>query len=409
MARPIRELGTSKISLPAQRSLDRLKESHALNWFLLSDAKRNDESLPQGAATNKRYNVTLEYYLGTQQLIHAADTLNSYCQSILALILKTSDIAWEKTKSCFEKKDSAANREAVVSRLTAHRENDGKVREILRDHLSVFWPGEAEVIVVLRNKFVHQNGHDPKREVEKSIAENSAKWCVIAPVELIGTTIPIRYENENWLDATGQLGRWACLHVNNHISLLDQQLCQVYNLPRDRWRPRPVSRSFGQGYPSNPNSNLNKGDELDEDSEFSSVSIVETSTPVFHDAPISEKDISCSQTWRKWSEELIPTTEAYYNQLGLDLIAQGCRLVGLILPNTLAGQERSFEWTLRVADIDKAQKSETVYVRLREAELKPFITIWSTTSALRDFNLGQEKEAIEYIKDCIDKTLTKHG
>ena len=398
MPLPIRELGTGKMSLPAQRALNRLHESHALNQLIISDSERNDASLPP--LTNRRFNESLEYYLGSQQLIHAADTLNSYCQTILALILQNSDQAWETTKLAFGKNPDRA---ALIAELSLNDANGGKVRQTLQDKLGILWPGESEVILKLRNKFVHQNGHDPERAVEKTIIKNQDNWCDLPPTDLFGASMPVHYIENDWLAAGASLGHWACCHTRNHIHLADQQICHAYNVPRERWRPRPVSRTFSSDRSHQASTPVLPANE----EKASQTASLSAPTPkASQSMKVSENDIKCAQQWQTWQKAFGAAAEGYINELNLELEAQENRIVGLILPHTLAGQERSFSWTVRPSD---SQKIETICIRLREKNLSPFITIWGTSSTLRDFSSGEEAPALEYLKDCIDKTLTRNG
>lgn len=391
----MQQLGTSKMSLPAQRALNRLNESHALNQLLIQDLQRHDAQLPVG--TNQRFNASLEYYLGSQQLIHAADTLNSYSQSILSLIIRHSDTAWETVHRRFSAKQS---RDEIIAKLESNRAFGDQPRVAIRDDLGLLWPGESEVILCLRNKFVHQNGHDPKREVEQEIRKNEGKGCFIAPVELIGETTPVRYLDGDWLEAGARLGYWACRYVDNHIHLLDQSVCHLHQVPRERWRPRPVSRTFSASCAHSTTGS-------------------ETCPPIIqspHPAraapasspsmPTSENDIQCAPQWHKWQQTFETVVEPYLADIGLELKAHGTRIVGLILPNTLSGQERSLTWTVCPPESDR---SETICLRLREKSLVPFTTIWSTNSTLRDFQIGEEAKAIDYLKDCFDRCLTRNG
>src|SRR4051812_7582884 len=119
------------LSLHAQRALERLNESNVLNWSIRGDAASNDANC-SGDLPNLRFNTSLEYYLGSQQVIHAADSLNSYCQSILGEIAHHSDQAWSKVESVLKQKKP---RDKVVEQLKAHRGPDGWVRETLSDEL----------------------------------------------------------------------------------------------------------------------------------------------------------------------------------------------------------------------------------------------------------------------------------
>jgi len=392
----------TKLTVHAQRALERMHESASLNWFIRSDAARNDAHCTTAYQPNLRFNESLEYYLGAQQVIHSADTLNSYCQSILAEILSHAPETWEKIKPTLDTKKSIQN---YIDVLRSHCGIDGQIREVLRDHLQCNWSPESDVVVKLRNKFVHQNGHDPNREVEKVILSKKDEWSIISPVELIGKPIPVRYENDHWLQANAELGHWACLHISNHIHFMDQNVSHVYRLPKDRWQPRPVSRQIGATvHPNNPTW-LAPGQSLTQ----STMEIQSDNEPKIVYPKAKEEDILCSKTWRTWQDLLESEIEPYIKKLNLQLVAGQVRVVGNPLPHTLTGQERHREWSLLPSVPHERASPELISIRFRESHLKPFMTIWGTSSVVRDFPEGQEEKAMEYLKDCIDKTLTTNS
>lgn len=390
------------LSLHAQRALERLNESASLNWSIRSDAARNDANCSGPNPPNIRFNQSLEYYLGSQQVVHAADTLNSYCQSILAEILTHAPHLWDTVKPVL---DTSKTREKYIEILKNHRGTDGRVRNALRDGVQCYWSPESDVVAKLRNKFVHQNGHDLDREIEQEILSKNGQWCDIPPEELINQPIPVRYGADNWLEADAALGNWACLHIRNHIHLMDQNVCHVHNLPRERWRPRPVSRQIASVVnlykavgiaPGQPLTTMDK--------------IVSKPEKSKDDWPkAKEEDVMCSKVWKEWQDVVLKSVESYIEQLNLHQTAQRAGIVGSVLPHTLAGQERHFEWSLLPPDPHEHRNPETVCIRLRENKLKPFLTVWGKSSVLRDFQEGQEDAALEYLKDCIDKTLTTVG
>jgi len=349
----------------------------------------------------------LEYYLGSQQITHAADTLNSYCQSILGEVVKANEEAWEKIKNSFKFKD----REVAATAFFQHRAGDGSVREALRDKLKCFWSPESDVVAKLRNKLVHQNGHDPEREVEKEIDSKNGQWCPIMPPMWIGKSIPVRYDAGDWLAADAEIGLWANSHVRHHIHLMDQNLCHVYSLPRERWVPRTVSRKIASTPLSNSYRGIAPGQSLS-----SLESTMSTSTPQQNVQPNdasspypkpSDEEIACAKRWHSSGKSLSDFVTDYAAKLNLRTIGRANRLAGVILSHTRRGHDCHFEWTFVPNDSDDEGNPEIVSIRLRQKEFKPFITIWGTRSEMRDFeDTGEHAAVLEYLKDCIDKTLT---
>ncbi len=169
------------LSPHAGRALERLMESHVVNGFIRSDAARNDGVYPGCSPVNLEYNDALEFYLGSLQVCHAADTLNSYCQSILSDILATTPGAWNDVRKFFRRQTSS---EEMIELLRNYRAPDGEVRPAIRDGLQCYWSPESDVIIRMRNKFVHQNGYDPGRDVDREIRSKNDQWCIIFPVDV---------------------------------------------------------------------------------------------------------------------------------------------------------------------------------------------------------------------------------
>ena len=189
---------------------------------------------------NWRFFGAMERYLSVQQVCHAADTLTSYCDSILAEILQACPAEWENVKALLKRRDVGE----AISRLQNHRQTGS--REALRDGVGCFWSPESAVIAVLRTKLVHQGGRDTNRDVEREINSKNGQWCVVYPVDLPRNVIPIAYSGDE-LVIDAQTGFWACRHVQNHIHLMDQNLCSRFLLGRERYRPRSLKFS---GFPA---------------------------------------------------------------------------------------------------------------------------------------------------------------
>lgn len=228
-------------SVHAKRAIDQLMDSYVVTWFAHHDAFRVDATCPP-EKSNRDYNTLMESYFGRLQVCYAADTFNSYCQSMLGEWLDLHADRWETISGCFPKEETPIS---LRKKLQHQQASDRAVREALRDGLNCFWSPETDVILVLRNKFVHQNGIDPKRQVEKEIRSMNGKWCDLYPVDLPSREIPVRYEAGDVLLSNLETGKWANAHIRNHISFMDQNLCHTYSLPRGPIELKTITRSFG--------------------------------------------------------------------------------------------------------------------------------------------------------------------
>ena len=226
-------------SIHAKRALDQLMDSDVVTWFTRDDASRVDASCTPGHS-NSDYNRLMESYFGRLQVSYAADTFNSYCQSMLGEWLDLHSERWEMISGSFPKEDPVGLRK----KLQQQQASDRAVREALRDGLGCFWCPETDVIVVLRNKFVHQNGIDAKRQIEKEISSKNGKWCDLHPTDLPSREIPIRYEDGDVLVSNFQIGKWANAHIRNHINFMDQQICHTYSLPRGPIELKTITRRY---------------------------------------------------------------------------------------------------------------------------------------------------------------------
>jgi hypothetical protein len=122
----------------------------------------------------------------------------------------------------------------------------------------------------------------------------------------------------------------------------------------------------------------------------------------------SEEEIACAKTWSATGKFLSGFVSDYASKLNLRTIGQANRLAGAVLPHTRRGHDCHFEWTFVPNQNDGEADPEIISVRLRQRDFKPFITVWGTRSEMRDFeDTGDQTATIEYLKDCIDKTLTK--
>ena len=391
----------------AQRTLERLQESWAVNQFIHSDACRNDAHCPSPNNPNEKFNESREYYLGSLQVCHAADALNSYCQSIMGEIIKNDSTAWTNFDATIEQKKKLS-REVMIAELLAHKRGDGTIRKHLRDKIKCYWPFESDVIARLRNKFVHQNGHDPKREVEQLIALKRLPWCTICVDAKQGADV-VRYVDSEWLDADVDLGQWACAHIRTHIHTMDQNLCFSFKLPRERWRPRPISRQLGSlPFPrvsveaktgSSPKKTKIENADL-------APEIAKQQVKPSYD--ISQKEIDCARAHHQLKNEIFQFIDAYIKETGVVLKALHGGIAGNALPHTIQGHELAIEYDLTAAQETDFGKVDRICIRLRQRDFVPYVTVWSRKSLMRDFITPTLNDELRnHLRDVIDLVITR--
>ncbi|MFZ2644226.1 MAG: hypothetical protein WA117_24760 [Verrucomicrobiia bacterium] len=394
------------LSEQAQRALERLTESWTSNWYVRTAILSRDPS-PEGAtvSVNWRLYQAIENYLGAQQVTHAADTLNSYCQSILAEILKIEPSVYAQMNGLNLGKGINSVSETIEV-LELHRGYDGPVREALRDRIHCYWSPESDVIAKLRNKIIHQNGYDPDHEVEKEIASKNGQWCVIYPEDLRPGHIPIRYSQGDWLEMNAEIGYWACRHVENHIHLMDQNLCHRFQISRRRWRSRSVrwtTRSLQTRFPTAPGVPLPvKAPEvapieppgLGPDPDYSM-----TTNP---------KEKHCAQVWLTLNKQAHDFVCAYCSEAGIQIVGFASNRAGSVLGHTIHGHDVSLEYTLVPKGEPPTAKSEHIGIRLRQRNFEPFVTVWGSNSMMCDIETSELSEPLKSVlRDCIDKALTR--
>jgi hypothetical protein len=397
---------TKPISLHAQRALERLQESWAVNQFIHSDAARNDAHCPDPNNPNAKYNASREYYLGSLQVCHAADTLNSYCQSILGEIFKVDSTAWTNFDATI-KPDKKISREVTIAGLLSHGTSgprEGAVRTHLRDAIKCYWPFESEIIVKLRNKFVHQSGYDPKRTVEALIVSKKIPWCVIC-VDAKQGADQVRYIDSEWLDADVKLGQWACAHIRTHLDMMDQNLCHSFKVPTDRWRPRPISRQIGslpaprQTAFIQPNISATPAAVIDKPQE-------NTKPPRRLIARSSKEETECELAWHGLKDAIFEFIKKYAKEAGVSAKRTHGGGVGN-MAYSVRGCEFFLEYDMIPSSPDAFSKEERVCIRLRERNLVPFVTVWSGKFPMRDFITSVMNSDLEgHLRDVIDKVIT---
>lgn len=340
----------------------------------------------------------MERYLSVQQICHAADTLNSYCDSILAEILEASPAEWENVKALFGKQSSL---EKTLPRLRSHQQTGA--RKALRDGIGPYWHPESDVICELRNKLVHQGGRDSDRKVQQEIESKNGSWCIIQPDDLPAGVIPISYSGDD-LVVDAQTGYWACRHVQNHIHGMDQNLCARFSLKRMRYRPRNLK--YG-GSSSREGVSLFPGVPLPSSRPPQNVNPPPKTPSINPDYSMinSEKEIACAQARMRLREQLDQLVRKYCEDAGVEIYGVSGGMPGSVLSHTIRGHDLSLIYSLRPAD-KSHEREEIVEVRIREIGFEPLLTIFGTNSQMRDYNSSSlTTDAVEYLKTCIDRTL----
>jgi len=394
-------------SIHAQRALEDLHEAYFINWFIRSDASRVDASCPPGHS-NQAYNAKMESYLGRLQVCHAADVLNSYCQSILGEILKRDAGVYAAVVKFFPREKP----EELPERLFMHRASDNRARQVLRDELHAYWSPESDVVVTLRNKFVHQIGYDPDREVDAVIRSKGNQWCIIPPTDIPEGVIPVRYSEDHWLEANLELGTWAGAHVRAHIDFMDQNLCTRFDLPRNLWRSHSVKRQYGSMSPSirpsiQQTESTPQTSDLGKESENIALKPqMSHSSPPAMSTPPSQKEIECAQFMRETLSSFAQIGVEYSKKINAHVVATGSGMAGVVLNHTIRGHD--LEWVMELKpSMSDDGKPEFVCFRVRESDFEPFMTIWGTSSMMKDFFKSDIPEkAKQYLEECIDKTFT---
>ena len=387
---------SGQISIHAINALDRLSESWFINWMVRNSI--HDPSIGgSGHHPNWRLFGAMESYLSIQQVCHDADTLNSYCESILGDILHANPNEWGHVKTYLK----CGNVTNAVERLRAHRQFG--VREALRDGINSSWSPESDVICVLRNKLVHQRGYDPQREVEGEIKEKNGQWCDIHPVDLPENVIPIAYNGDN-LVVDAQTAYWACRHVQNHIHLMDQNLCARFSLAKERYRPKNLKFSGISGRQSFP---LPPGTPLPSSRPAPNAESIPETPLINPDYTMitSEKEITCAKARSRMRERFNVLVREYCEEARVAIVGFSGGMPGSVLSHTIRGHDLSLIYELQPNDRSH-DKKERIEIRIRETNFEPLITVFGTSSQMRDFKASSlTDDAIEYLKTCIDKAI----
>lgn len=382
----------------AQRAHDRLQESSIVHWMVRNDINRNDEAVKtSGPHPNAPFNEALEYHFGVAQVCHAADTLNSYLQPILAEILEfDSSLFSTDWKIGYDV-------EQAIARLKKHRAQDGRVRAAVHHDLNAFWSPETDIVCLLRNRFVHQSGYDKGKKVRAAIDAQGDTWCPIPPVDL-PPVVPVHYRDGDWLDADATLGNWACRHVMNHIHLMDQNLSAHYELSGKKWRPRPFSRSIApsMGAPSLP---ITPGQPLqreDAPAKQPQDSVKALDLPSPEAMEVSPEEKHCAKVWMKLQKDISEFITGYIKESGVHVDSGSAGRVGTLLGHTLRGHNIQLTFGIVPESPQAIEGKREVGVRIRQRDFRPFVTVWGTKSEMCDFEVEDlTAELKDYLESCL--------
>jgi len=96
----------------------------------------------------------------------------------------------------------------------------------------------------------------------------------------------------------------------------------------------------------------------------------------------------------------------YSKKINAHVVATGSGMAGVVLNHTIRGHD--LEWVMELKpSMSDDGKPEFVCFRVRESDFEPFMTIWGTSSMMKDFFKSDIPEkAKQYLEECIDKTFT---
>jgi hypothetical protein len=393
------------LSEHAIQSLDGLSSSWFINWVLRGSihdpAMGGSDHHP-----NWRIFTSMEWYLTGRQVAHAGDALNTYCQLILADILRADHSAWHLVEKRL-RRNTRDTREDLIERLDDCRCFDKAVRAAIRDDIGAYWSPESDLIIEMRNNIVHQGGIDTAGDVLREIQKLETNGgTVIYPTDLPRDVIPVAVAADNRVQIDAATGFWASRHIENHIHLMDQNLTYRFGVKTHRWRPKNTGYSLSadsKALPSPPGTPL------------------PTTSPTFnvpepapelsplppYDPMANPKEAACAQTWFRLHSEIHEFVKSYCEEAGVHIRSQNSGRCGTMRSHTLEGHDMRLDYGLTRLDSDHSSK-EQLGVRLRQKNFDPFVTIWATNSQMQDFELSEVSEKIkEFLRGCIDKTLTK--
>jgi len=350
-----------------------------------------------GSHPNGRFFGEIERYLSGRQIAHAADAFNTYCQNILAEILEADQALWpavSKSKNLRKKND----REAAVALLKVQQQPDVAVRDALKA-LGIGWCNEIEIISVLRNKIVHQAGFDPEGEVEATAKDFPPGEYFLPPQTFIDSKFPVARSPDGWLIVDAVTAHWATRYVLHFIHLTDQHICHRFGVPRARAPMHSTGFTMGEGFSGKmliPGTPLPVPPPLPPPSP----------APEYPEFPDYEpmatpEEIECARLWRGAYEELQSFIRETSESTGIDIRAYDPNLAGRPASHAIACHDMHIGALLASPD-PLSKKSNRLGVRLRQNNFKPFVTVWSEKTMMRDF---QDLSDLTKVKDEIASAI----
>jgi hypothetical protein len=344
----------------------------------------------------------VEWYLTCQQVAHAGDTFNTYCQCMLAEILDADASVWP----LFPAKLFGKDKFATIQKLKKQGKNDGAVREALRDYVESFWCNEIEIIATLRNKIVHQAGVDHDGDVAATIAEFPHGEMTIYPAALDPNDFPVDVSAEGKLMIDAKTGYWASQHVLNLVHLMDQHLCTRFNLERSL---KPIRKQSFKGVGGSVSRVLSPGTPLPQPLTNARPLLLQPLTPlkpISYEPMSNPKEQACAQIWQRVISEIHDFIDTTCEEVGVEATEVSNNIAGNIQSHTLAGHDHNLGYKLRAMNALGDSVNE-LGVRLRQKDFAPYITIWSTKTQMLDYHPCELSDAVKaHLIKSIQQTIS---
>lgn len=388
------------LTQPAQRVVRQLNHSWHINWQVRLGLLEGESSTrPPEESPNLRFFSEVESYLSARQITHAADSFLTYCQAILAEIVRKDPSQASVVCAASLPKDPTK----CVSQLEDFAPGtSGPALKGLRDFVKALWSRELEVIVKLRHILVHCDGWDPRRHVHDVVTNSKFSWCPIPPPDLPPGPPPFTWSENDFLLLDSRHAHWATRHIQHHIYLMDQNLSRRFSLPCTRYVQRASGRSFhtsSRVLPPPP------GMPLPHKRKFSQVASETPAIPNYDDT-MNPLEKQCAEAWRQGKDDLDKWIRNYCGQSRIAIRSVNCGLAGTIQSHTCNGHDIALEYLMTPDDSDS--KGEWLCIRFRQKDFQPFLTVWSSHSQMRDFeSLALNQELQAFLMECIDKALAQ--
>jgi len=391
------------LTQPAQRVVRELNHSWHINWQVRLALLEGETSIRAAEdSPNLRFFGDVESYLSARQITHAADLLLTYCQAILAEIVRKDPSQASVVCTAPLPKDPIK----CVSQLENFASGtSGPALKGLRDFIKARWSRELEVIVKLRHILVHCDGWDPRRLVNDVVTNSKFPWCPIPPTDLPPSPPPFSWSETDFLLLDSRHAHWATRHIQHHIYLMDQNLSHRFSLPCTRYVQRSSGRSFHTNSITLPDP---PGTPLPHKRNFTPSGQTASETPDLpnYDETMNPLEKQCTEAWHIGKNELDKWIRDYCGQTRVAIRRVNCGLAGTIQGHTCKGHDVALEYFLSPDDSDS--KGEWLCIRFRQKDFQPFLTVWSSHSQMCDFNTLSLNEGLkEFLMKCIDKALAQ--